>query len=316
MKKTEYTLSILPFIPWSVYQVAEKKGFWEELGIHVRVKNYANDQEYIDAVTEIRDDFFPLPLSSLVEFRNAGVNLNLLGALKWSNGHKQIIARKHLVNQDISGQKIGIYMDEIATRFMAASFLRTFNKSLSDVDLVFMSEAELADAFIRNELNIILVFRNDKERICREGDGRIVFTTADYSDPFGIAVHEDRLGQIPDEDISKLLKGRIKAEQWLKQEENRPAFADLVNQVTFSDYPDMTADTVIARYEEMKHPDYKTLLTYNQKEMPTVFDLTRQTMKNENIINQKALADFSFENIVKNRILIELLKNCPDDGFF
>ena len=120
-----YSLAMVPFVPWVVYNVAEKKGFWEKQGIEVSVKVYITEDKYVDAVINDKNDFFPLPLASTIDFINSGKDLVYLGMLDRSNGHKHLIQKNSHLQKPLKGETVALYAEESTTKYTVARYLKT-----------------------------------------------------------------------------------------------------------------------------------------------------------------------------------------------
>lgn len=310
MKKTKpsYKLSLVPFVPWVVYLVADTQGIWQSMDLDVSVNVHTTEEAYLDEIINDRCDLFPLPLASTVDFFAMGKPLVYLGMLDQANGHKHLVVKTDSLDQPLKGQSIGLYADESTNRHLVARFLGTRGLTLGDVDLVFLEEQSLAEEFINGNLKAVLAFREIKEKVVTEGRGTVVFTTADYVDPFGLTVARPRFDRIPPDDLRKLYKGRFQALQWIADPKNWNAYKSLVNDVAFKGFPDLGDKTIMTLLNEVRVPDSKTLLEVNHDKFQEIFDDFKKTVVSNNIIGESVAEEFTFEQVVRNKALIEELK--------
>lgn len=308
VQKNSYSLAMVPFVPWAVYNVAEKKGFWDKQNIRVTVEVYTTEDEYVDAVINDKNHFFPLPLASTIDFVNMGKDLVYLGMLDRSNGHKHLILKNSHLNKSLNGETVAIYSEESTTKYTVARYLKTQGLNLADVNLVYLDDKSLADGFIKGDLKLVLAFRGIKERLRTEGDGSTVFTTGDYLDPFGINADRKVLNNIPVSDLIKLYQGRFEALKWIENPDNWEEFKSIVNEVTFKGLPELSDEDVRVQLGEVKVPNTETLLRYNQSNLKSNFDDFKQIIVKNTILDEQYQDLFTFENIVQNQALIDTLK--------
>lgn len=307
-QKNRYSLAMVPFVPWAVYNVAEKKGFWAKQGINVEVEVHTTEDDYVDVVTNNKSDFFPLPLASTIDFVNRGKDLVYLGILDLSNGHKHLILKNSHLEKPLKGETMAIYSEECSTRYMAARYLKTRGLRLSDVDLIYLDDETLADRFINSDLKLVLAFRGIKERVRIEGDGKVVFTTADYIDPFGITADRKTVDTVPSADLVKLFQGRFEALKWIKDPNHWDEFKSMVNEVTYLGFPDLSDDQIRIQLEEVRVPDAATLLKYNQNDFESIFNEFKEIVIENEILDHRYQTRFTFERIIHNQALIVTLK--------
>jgi len=303
-----YSLAMVPFVPWAVYNVAETKGFWKQQGINVNIKVHASEDDYVHAVVNNLSDFYPLPLASTLDFINMGIDLVYLGILDLSNGHKHLILKSSFLGKSVKGQTIALYSKESTTHYLVAQYLRTKGLKLSDVNLIYLDDESLADQFINGDLKLALAFRGTKERVKTIGKGTVVFTTSDYIDAFGITASRQTYGSTPQSDFMKFYQGRFEALKWIEDPSNWREFKSIVNEVTYKDYPDFNDNDLRAQLHEVRVPPPDMLLKKNQAEFRSIFDEFKEVVIANRILDEQYAANFTFEAMIHNQALIEALK--------
>lgn len=108
-----YTISMLPDVAWSYYQVAEVKGLWEKQGVSVKLVHYTNPPDVIRGAIKRRVDFVPLPMPVIAGYQESGgADMTYLGTFSISDQHKYLIIKNDLANKSLKGQTIGIFANE------------------------------------------------------------------------------------------------------------------------------------------------------------------------------------------------------------
>lgn len=301
------SVSMVPFVPWAVYNVAEQKGFWKKQGLDITVEVHATEDEYVEAVKEQRSDFYPLPLASTLDFINMGMDLVYLGALDLGNGHKHLIMKSDFLDQSLEGQEIALYSEECTTQYLVARYLDTKGLTLADVDLTYLNDEALADRFINGDLKVVLAFRGIKEKLKTEGRGTVVFTTGDYPDVFGVNTHRANLERISASDLIKFYQGRFDALEWIADPANRSEFTDIVNTITFGAFPNMTDDEIQSLLGEVRVPRSADLLAMNRSGLQDIFNEFREIIVKNRILDQQYTEGYTYERIINNQALIDAL---------
>lgn len=287
---------MIPFVPWFVYLVADKKGYWEREGIPVEVMMYPDERGYVKDIEEKKSDLYPLPLSSVLELYNQNDPFYCTGFLDQANGHKQII-----VKQDHAGHlkntAIAIYSDEIATRYFLARYLSTQGLKLYDVHLVFVDSKTLFETYLDPNISACLVFGVDFTPLLEVTDSRVVYTTGDYTEPFTLAVPAEKYSQDMANHFSRIVKGRMRAVDWINKTENSEEFCSLVNQFMVKGLREHTADEVFKLYNQLTHPTLYELEELNNKTRSIFSDLTKTCLANQ-IISEETARTFTPENVV------------------
>ncbi len=304
MVQMMFKLSMIPFIPWSVYLVADKKKYWEKQGLSVDVTIYPGEQGYIEDMTEKRSDLYPLPLSSVLEMYSQNSPFYCTGFFDQANGHKNIIVKQKNVS-NLKNTTILVYADEIATRYFLARYLSTRGLTLKDVNLVFPDSKSLPDLYSDPDVSACLVFETETDSVLGLADSRVAYTTKDYTEPFTLAVPAEKFTRTLEENLKGIVKGRMLAVDWINQPENREEFCSLVNQFMFNGSLKYTEDEIFTLYNQLTHQPLSALKKLNVDKTQQIFsDLTQNCLKN-GIITADTARNFRPGNILKHQFLID-----------
>ncbi len=307
-----FKLSMIPFIPWSVYLVADKKGYWEKEGLSVEVTIYPDEPGYVEDMTKKRSDLYPLPLSSVLELFSQNNPFYCTGFFDQANGHKKIIVKqKYAAN--LKNTAIIAYADEVATRYFLARYLSTQGLTLNDVHLIFADSKSLFEAYLDPKISACLIFEDDLESILELTDSRVAYTTGDYTEPFTLAVPAEKFTRSLNKKLSGIVKGRMQAVDWINQFENRQEFCNMVNQFMFKGSLKYNEDEIFKLYNKLTHPSLTGLEGLNNNKIQSVFsDLTQTCLANE-IISEGTARDFNPDNILKHQFLIMEVLNLSEN---
>jgi|GEM_PF-1922015 len=313
-----YQLSSLPYLGWAPYNIADVKGFWEEEGVKVEVTIFSSSPDYIKAVTSSPFDFIPVPLASIVDFNNAGLDLVFTGTLDIANGFKQLILKKSLENKNLAGQLVGSYGDESSSKFLLAKYLKSVGNNLNDVRIVTMSNEDLASNFIFGRIKAAVFFGPLKEKALIEGDGFIAASTliplkknssqSIYTlDAYGLTMPRGKYNKIPPEDLKRIFRGWIRAVKWMKNPKNEREFHQILNTYTFRNLPTFSTNTLNAMATETKFLSVNKLQKFNKTDIGAHLIEIRTVLADNGILKGKQLERFTINNIIKNKSLIEVL---------
>lgn len=294
-------LSMIPFIPWSVYLVADKKGFWEKEGVCIEVTVYPDEPGYVEDMTKQKSDLFPLPLSSILELFKQNNPFYCTGFFDQANGHKKIVVKQKYAG-DLKHTSIVLYADEVSTRYFLSRFLATKGLSLHDVELIFSSSTSLPERYSDPEVSACLVFGDDLTPLLELTDSQIAYTTADYTEPFTLAVPARKFTTELKKQFPGIVKGRMLAVDWINQPENKEEFCSLVHQFMFNGSVKYNEDEIFRLYNGLTHPPLSGLAELNSDYTSIFSDLT-QTCLAGGIITEETARDFNPDSIMKHQFL-------------
>jgi NitT/TauT family transport system substrate-binding protein len=175
-------------------------------------------------------------MGSVANMYQNGESVVILGETDWSHGGDKIIIKKDVTLASQKGKFIGIYANEPSVTFFVNKYLASQGLKLSDFKLAKMDPDVLSDQFIAGRLSMIVTFDPDALRAEREGNGKVVATSADYPGclPEGIFGYRQVVEGIPAADLEKILLGWIRAVEWTKNPANWKEYQQILNQYTFA----------------------------------------------------------------------------------
>jgi ABC-type nitrate/sulfonate/bicarbonate transport system substrate-binding protein len=308
IKHPQYRISMVPFVPWSVYNVAQELGFWEEQGLDVQVQVCMTEEEYGNVLTSGQSDFYPLPMASMIDFLNDGIDLVYLGILEVANGHKHLLGKTGYSIQQLLEKPVALYCKESTTLNLLARFLARHQLKISDIDVIELDGSDLETALAADETRLILTFREVKDRIQENFAVQLLFTTGDYIDPFGLTTTRSKIDKIPKADLKNIYQGRLKALAWIKNPNNWDHFMEVINTKTYRGLPDLKPNQIKQQFEEMQYPDRPTLLALNQNDITGIFNTLKETAIQNMILNPDFHNLFDQETLINNVALVDALK--------
>lgn len=261
-----YTIGTHHWIGFSPNDVAAVKGFWKALGLDVKLLNFTSEQDAHNALINGRVDIGFQMLGTWIGFYLEGSPITLIAEMDWSHGGDKVIIKNDIAIQDLQNQPFGVYIENPAVLFFLYKYLTTNGLKLSDVQVVGGLEAkELADSFIYNRLKGLVLYDPDALRAEKEGNGKVVGTTASYAGcmPEGAAVRTDMLKTIPKEDLFKLFQGWLQAVEWISDDANWKEYTEILNTHTFETYPDFSDEELREMYAGIRWHDVNMLRQRN-----------------------------------------------------
>jgi NitT/TauT family transport system substrate-binding protein len=303
-----YKIGTFPWIGFSPNDVAEVKGFWETQGTDVELIKFASDIDCYNALVNKRIDMAYLLLGSWIRFYMEGAPLTIIAEVDWSHGSDKIIVKQGFDIGQFKGRNVGIYYNDPSVLFFLHQYLAKNGIKLSEVRPIELEPEKLADSFIFDRLKSIVLYDPVALRAEREGNGKIVTTTASYPGcmPNGIAMRTDVLKEIPKEDLAKIFKGWVEAVKWIENEANWEEYKGILNNKTFegASYSD---EDLRGMYEGVRIHDVEMLWERNKDEggLSTWLKEIRTMLKE----NDRLTKDFKPEEIFDNTAITDVLQS-------
>jgi len=301
-KKDSYIFGSLPLMGWVPYTIAEQKGFWKEQGLDMKVRIYANAPDWLNGFIHGKTDFVSLPLTFLVDVLNMGVDVTYLGSAEFGYGQKHLIVKKPLVGKSLKGEKVGIFAKDSSAKYVLAKYLDQQGLTLKDVEIVYIPDAPLISNFNKGRLNAIVMYGHLWHDAVENGGGVLVYSTDDYTEPFGLVAKNDLLKKVPEDVIAKIARGWFKATLWMKDPENWGEFKSIVNKVSFAGQPDFDKEWILDQREEWEFRAARKLYKHNQKELFDIFDEAGKLFRTTGLLEGKASKKWTQKNIINNRV--------------
>jgi NitT/TauT family transport system substrate-binding protein len=305
-----YTLGCITNVAFAEYNVAEVKGFWEQQGVTVKVMSYDMAAEAARGAMQRHFDLDVLPMPVLATLRNEGVfDATYLGTFSAPIYSKAVILKKDLLNKSLKGQTIGIFASDHANRFFLSSYLKKVNTDLKDVRLVPMNPNDLEANFIKNRLQAVLNIVGQNYTPYEQADGVVVASARDVYEPHGLAfIKQGGIAAIQPEDLKKILRGVVEAIEWMRDPANWDEYKVILKQHIFAKRPDLSDDQIRKLTEQELFFDPQTLLEHNQQKLSDYFTQFRAFLVAEGSLKADVLNGFTYDNVIKNQMLIEVLQ--------
>ncbi len=268
-----YKLGLVEWMPWSTAYVAQQQGFWQDAGIDVVVKQFANyETEELKAFENQKVDFMLSMLGNAVEMINRSPQYVIIYEHDWSHGGDLFILHHNLSSlEQVKGGKIGVYTQSAPIRFFVKQVLDKAKIDINEVKLVEIANtADLNQAFKKGKLAAIVSYDPEASKAIKEKVGQLLFTSADFPGviPEGISVQKPILEKHP-EVVKKFLQGWLSAIQWQADPSNKTDFYTILRKTMFSDHPHTDAELKALTTGSKIHSDLDTILTSNQQDAPT-----------------------------------------------
>ncbi|QTA87376.1 ABC transporter substrate-binding protein [Desulfonema magnum] len=304
-----YKIATVPWIGWSPINVADAKGFWKDLGIDVRVVTLpdpiAVQSLFKNKLVDIKFDMIGSAAGCYMD----GVPITVIAETDWSHGGDELIIKKDMDVSKLKGSTIGVYLNQPPVMYFINKYLSTIGLKLSDVRIVEMETKALADHFIADRLKAIACYDPDALRAERDGNGKLVVTSAAYEGciPEGMMALRDVLKNIPRKDIAKILKGWIRAVKWIQDENNWEEYVKIMNSHTFKDDTPYSENYIRQMLDTARIHDVKMQLERNQDGggLITYLNDLRVFLKENKMLRK----DFNPTEIFDNKVIMEVLKN-------
>ncbi len=261
-----YKIGSYHWIGFSANDVANVKGFWKNQGLNAEVINFTSEIDAKNALVNKRIDISFLMLGTWLGFYMEGSPISIIAEVDWSHGGDKVIVKKKYDIRKLKGEPFGIYVEDPAVLFFLNNYLSANNMKLSDVKIIGGLEAkELADSFIFDRLKGLVLYNPNALRAEREGNGKIVASTASYPGcmPEGAAMRTDVLREFPKGDLVKIFKGWIEAVKWIHNKANWEEYKKILNSRTFEGETPYSDKDLADMYEGVRIHDEKMLLERN-----------------------------------------------------
>jgi NitT/TauT family transport system substrate-binding protein len=227
-------LAIAPWAGWTPALAGEAQGLWRDLGIEVIVTVMANDDEVRRALAGGATDLSLAMIGNHVGGIISGQDLVILGEADWSHGGDKVVIRRGVKPADLRGTSIGVYLDQPSVRYFLHRTL--IANGLSDADVRIdevVDTGALADAFVDGKYPLIVNFDPEALRSVREGDGRVVASSATFPGviPEGFAM---RRGTIRPEVLERFFRGWFAAVAWARDPQHWATYVALMRARAFT----------------------------------------------------------------------------------
>jgi NitT/TauT family transport system substrate-binding protein len=227
-------LAISAWAAWTPALAGETQGLWRDLGIDAVVTVMANDDEVRRALADGRTDLSLAMIGNHVGGILAGQDLVILGETDWSHGGDKVVIRRGVKPADLRGTTVGVYLDLPSVRFFLHRTLIANNLSDADVHILeVIDSSSLADGFVDGKFPLIVNFDPEALRAVREGDGRVLASSATFPGviPEGFAM---RRGALSPDVLERFFRGWFAAVSWSREPKNWATYAALMRSKAFT----------------------------------------------------------------------------------
>ncbi len=304
----DYKMVMIPWAGWSPANVADVKGFWKEQGIDVSIYNVDNLQAVHTLFKSKRVDIGFEMMGSIVSLYMDGLPVTIIAETDWSHGGDKIILKKEVDIKSLKGKTVGVYLNMPSVTFFLNQYLSLEGLKLSDVRIIEMETDVLAKHFIEGQFNMIVNYDPEAMRAEREGNGKVVATTATYEGcmPDGMMILDDVLKTIPHGDLVKIFKGWIKAVKWIQDPANWKEYMDILNKHTFKGMPPFSEKDLKEITDAARIHNASVQLERNQDGggLHAYLKELKAFLSSNNLLKK----DFDSEKIFDNKAITEALR--------
>ncbi len=303
-----YKIGMIHWIAYSPLNVAEKKKYWDDEGIAVKLINFDSNQELNSALEQGNIDLALDMMGSWVGMYMQGIPLTLIAETDWSFGGDKIIAKKDLNLYALKGRTIGVYLNQPSVLFFLNRYLNRSHVKLSDVRIIEQEPEALADSFIKGRFRLIVDYDPQALRAMRDGGGHVVATSASFQGciPEGFVARTDRLRTIPKQVLAGIYRGWIRAVKWSKNADNWPEYRRILNTGTFKGEQPYSDSDLKEMLNSVSIHDVQTQLARNRNGggFHTYLQELRLFLKENNMLK----IDYDPQKIFDNQVIVEVLQ--------
>lgn len=227
-------LVISPWAGWTPALAGEAQGLWRDLGIDAEVRVLPDDEQVRQALANGSADLSLAMIGNHIGGIIGGQDLVILGETNWSHGGDKVVMRRGVSAADLRGTTVGVYLDLPSVRYFLHRALVA--NGLSDADIRIdevVDTSALADAFIDGRYPLVVNFDPEALRSVREGDGRVLASSATFPGviPEGFAM---RRGTLSPEVLQRFFRGWFAAVAWSRDPANWQTYAALMRAKAFT----------------------------------------------------------------------------------
>ena len=292
-------------VRWMGYaanNVADKKGYWKEQDLDVKVNVYPTSKELHAAFSSGEVDIMHNVLASGIEHHFNGIDVVVVMQTGYSNGGDKVIVKRGKDVRDLKGQEVAVYDDDPAVLYFLSKVLDKKETTLNDFKFKVLNPAAASDKFIAGNVNMLMNYDPEALRAISKGNGEIIASTKDFRSviPEGWVMKRAKYKEMPKEDFKKLCSGWVKASEWMKKKKNFKELFQIVKtstfsgvKITFRDAKTMLAGVKLLSQREMR--------SENKREVFDYFKELREFLKKNNLLKKS----FNPNYIVNTTMLIE-----------
>ncbi len=301
-----YRIAVVSWAGFSPCHVADAKGFWRSEGVDIKLVTTSAPMHLTMLKDRLVDLTFDM-IGTVVGLLQNGTPVAIIAETGWSHGGDKIIVKKDADLSKLKDLPIGVYYDQPSVTFFLDQYLSRVGIDLSQARVVEMEPSTLADNFIADRLGIIVNFDPDALRAERQGNGKVVATSAAYegSIPEGMIALNDVLESIPHDDQIKILRGWIKAAEWIQSPANWEEYQKILNERTFQNDAPYSESDLKAMVGAVRIHDRATLRERNRTGggLHAYLKNLKSFLKRHDMLTK----DFGIQAVFDNTAILEAL---------
>ncbi len=307
-----YKIAAVSWAGWSPCHVAEAKGFWSEAGVDVSVITVPDPKSAADLFKQRLVHIAFTMIGSAVGLRMDGLPVRIIAETNWSHGGDKLIARPGFDVARIEDRLVGVFSNSPAVTFLLHRYLSGIGRAVDDARIIEMAPEDLAGRFVDGQLDLIVCYDPAAIRAVREGNGRVVATSAAYPGilPEGMMVLDEVLADIPEADLAAIFRGWIRAVRWSRDPAHWDEYGEILNTRTFPESPPYTDADLRAMLEAVRIHDQGDLLMRNRPGGGLSVYLKR--LKAFLVDTGRLRSDFRPDDLLRTATLLSILAD--DDG--
>ena len=251
-KSEPITLGYSAWPGWFPLAVAEKAGIFEDVGLNVKLRYFADYIGSLDAMTAGRLDGNTQTLNDTMTGVSAGSDQVIVVVNDNSAGNDQIICDKSITSVEQMKGKTVAAEQGVVDHFLLLQGLAQAGMSEKDVDFRGVLTDAAAAAFAKGKFDCVGVFAPFTAEAIKRPGSHVLFSSADFPGtiPDHIVVSRDLVKERP-EDVQKLVDAWYKTLDYIKAhpDESLEIMADKAG-VSVAEYKDFAVGTKIFTPQE------------------------------------------------------------------
>lgn len=168
--------------PWPGYEflyLAQEKGFYDEVGVDVKIIEYRSLSDVRRGYERGNLDAMASTLIEVLQVKNNSTrDPNVFLIADYSDGGDVILARNFNSVQELKGKRIAASTTSLPI-FMLARALNLAGLSLTDVEVVPMEQSDIALAYAENRIDAAVTYPPLSIELSKQQDTHTIFSSAD-----------------------------------------------------------------------------------------------------------------------------------------
>lgn len=262
-----YKVGTVNWIGWSFLDVAQEKGFWEELGVNVEVIQFDDGTYMHDMFRLGQIDFTMNMLAQGVDRVLDGEEVVFLGIFDWSSGGDKLIKNKDIDLFSYDDKVIGVYLQDSGLKFMAYKYLIDNGFDFDQFRFVYINPKDMLEQFRLKRIAMMISFGIYANEAINSLNGEELISSAQIEGiiPEGLCINQKTLDEIDKGDLVKIIKGILLAIRWMKAEGNWLEFRQILNERTFKYEKEVDERTLRAMLADVRIFGDNEILRVNEE---------------------------------------------------